>query len=55
MNAKQIQERIETLTARMDNAARKSNANPLIQERLTVEIDELWAEIQELEKQLRSA
>ena len=55
MNAKQIQERIETLTVRMDSAARKSSANPVIQERLTAEIDELWAEIQQLEKQLRNS
>ncbi len=48
MNAKQIQERIEALTAR------KSSADPMIQERLTAEVDELWAEIQKLEAQIKA-
>lgn len=54
MNAKQIEERIETLTVRMDTAARKSSANPVIQERFAVEVDELWTEIQALEAQLKA-
>ncbi len=49
MNTKQIQERIETLTVRMDAAARKSSADPVIQRRLNEEIDAAWAEIRELE------
>ena len=49
MNTKQIQERIETLTVRMDAAARKSSADPVIQRRLDEEIDAAWAEIRELE------
>jgi siroheme synthase len=54
MNAEQIQERIETLTVRMDNAARKSSADPVIQGRLHGEVEELWAEIQQLEVELRT-
>ena len=55
MSAKQIQERIETLTVRMDAAARKSSADPVIQRRFNEEIDAAWAEIRELEAALKEA
>lgn len=44
----QIWKRIETLTTRMDAAARKSSADPVIQKRIDDEVDELWREIQKL-------
>lgn len=53
MSTRRIQERLETLTARMDHTARKSSADPIIQERLTAEVDELWREVRKLEKSLR--
>lgn len=46
-------EKLETYTARMDSAARKSSSNPDTQERLTEEVAGHWMYVRSLEDRLK--